>query len=299
MKKAATIIGLLLMAGTMSFIHAQENADTVFIANDVPFTMKYVEGGSFKNRNGEAVELNSFYIGETEVTQELWEAVMGNNPSYWQEKKLKYMSVEFPDAPNSERPVERVSWNDCQEFIGKLNSLTNAKFRLPRMDEWEYAALGGKDGLTIDRANEIDLQETAWTCDNSKGKTQPVSYKDANELGLYDILGNVMEWCQDDRIETDMLYGSQVAYKVARGGSWQHCFSSVDIIKKMKTSKDPNHKEDCIGLRLVLTNPADLQGSEKEQTEKKQKTFGVLKKVGTGVVIVGLAVWWYFSKHKK
>ena len=258
MRKTTFIIGLLLMAGTMSFLHAQENKDAIFIANDVSFTMKYVEGGSFKNINGETVKLNSFYIGQTEVTQELWEAVMGNNPSYFQEKKLKYMSVEFPDAPNSERPVEQVSWNDCQEFIAKLNSLTNSIFRLPLMNEWEYAALGGKNGLPIDRVNEINLQETAWTCDNSKLKTQPVRYKAANELGLYDILGNVMEWCQDDRIETNMITVTQEAYKVARGGSWNQCFRSADTIKKMLKTTDQKHKQNCIGLRLVLTNPTDL-----------------------------------------
>ncbi len=162
-----------------------------FIVNGVSFKMVHVEGGTFKmgcnNYNKGSmpvhqVTLSTFCIGETEVTQELWQAVMGSNPS-------KFVGLH--------RPVECVNWDDCQKFIQKLNSLTNSSFRLPTEAEWEYAARGGKRSKGCKFAGSNTVGNVAWYDENSNNETHNVAAKRANELGLYDMSGNVSEWCQD------------------------------------------------------------------------------------------------------
>ena len=123
-----------------------------------------------------------YYIGQTEVTQALWEAVMENNPSHF--KGLR-------------KPVESVSWNDCQEFISKLNSLTGKRFRLPTEAEWEFAARGGNNSRGYKYGGGSNLDDVAWYKENSGSRTHDVGTKLANELGLYDMNGNVLEWCSD------------------------------------------------------------------------------------------------------
>ncbi len=149
-----------------------------------------VEGGTFtmgdenlSDATPHEVEVSSFYIQKTEVTQELWEAVMGSNPS--QNKSSK------------DNPVTNVSWNDCQEFIKKLNSLTGKKYRLPTEAEWEYAARGAKQSKGYKYAGSDNLDEVALHSENSNQKIHPVAEKKPNELGLYDMSGNVVEWCND------------------------------------------------------------------------------------------------------
>lgn len=161
------------------------------------FVMVFVEGGNYKMGGDKSqkdlseyekyihdVTVPSFYIGETEVTQELWTAVMGGNPSHFKGKNL---------------PLENATWDDCQEFIAILNQKTGMKFRLPEEEEWEFAARGGNKskGYIYSGSNNID--EVAWYKGNSgKFTTHEVKTKKPNELGIYDMSGNVEEFCQND-----------------------------------------------------------------------------------------------------
>lgn len=223
-----------------------------YTVNGVSFKMIGVEGGTFQmgSTTGygdeepvHSVTLSSYSIGETEVTQALWKAVMGTNPSNWQGDNL---------------PVEKVSWNDCQAFITKLNQLTGKTFRLPTEAEWEFAAKGGtkSKGYTYSGSNTIG--DVAWYRDNSSSKTHPVATKQANELGIYDMSGNVFEWCQDWYLYTFYSSGAQSnptgptsgSSRVDRGGSWygvaRGCRSAY------RSCYSPDYRSDILGLRLVL-----------------------------------------------
>lgn len=197
-----------------------------FTVKGVQFTMVAVEGGTFTmgatpeqtgydndEQPTHQVTLSSYYIGETEVTQALWEAVMGNNPSFFKGKQL---------------PVEQVSWNDCQEFIRKLNDLTGKKFRLPTEAEWEFAASGGKKSRGYKYSGSNNITDVAWYDGKSGGNTHPVKTKQANELGIYDMSGNVWEWCQDwygsynSNAQTNPTGPISGSARVDRGGSWLH-----------------------------------------------------------------------------
>ena len=222
----------------------------------VSFKMIAVEGGTFQMGSPESdaeafgdekpqheVTLSNYYIGETEVTQELWKAVMGSNPSYFVGANL---------------PVENVSWDDCQEFIGKLNEKTGMKFRLPTEAEWEYAARGGKKskGYTYSGSNTID--DVAWYSDNSGKTTHEVGTKQANELGIYDMSGNVWEWCQDWYGETyyenspsiDPLGPDSGSNRVERGGSWWSFARSCRVAYRGRCL--PGDRYDNLGFRLAL-----------------------------------------------
>ena len=200
--------------GTPAF----DGKDKVFTANGVSFKMIAVKGGTFQMGSDDGynavhqVTLSDYYIGETEVTQELWNAVMGSNPSYF--------------TGNMQRPVEQVSWDDCQTFISKLNQLTGETFRLPTEAQWEYAARGGNQaqGRLYSGSNTID--NVAWYGSNSSSTTHPVKTKASNELGIYDMSGNVWEWCSDwfgahsSDAQTDPTGPATGSYRVVRGGSW-------------------------------------------------------------------------------
>jgi formylglycine-generating enzyme required for sulfatase activity len=195
-----------------------------FTVNGVSFKMVKVDGGTFMmgahaNQENEArynekpvhsVTLSSYYIAETEVTQALWQAVMGNNPSIFKD--------------NTNNPVECVSYNDCKKIIGKLNTLTNKKFRLPTEAEWEFAARGGNKSRNYKYAGSDNLGEVAIS--NSDSRTHPVKTKAPNELDLYDITGNVWEWCNDwygdyaSDMQTNPQGPTSGSYHVFRGGSW-------------------------------------------------------------------------------
>ena len=185
---------------------------------------------------------NDYYMGKYEVTQSLWQAVMGSNPSKFKGDDL---------------PVEQVSWNDCQEFVSKLNSMTGRMFRLPTEAEWEYAARGGKKSRGYQYSGNSKISNVAWYHGNSARRTHSVGTKQANELGLYDMSGNVLEWCQD-------WYGSYVSssqmnptgavsgsYHVFRGGSWSsYAWSCRSSSRNYVT---PNFRNNNLGLRLVLS----------------------------------------------
>ncbi|MCQ2291325.1 MAG: SUMF1/EgtB/PvdO family nonheme iron enzyme, partial [Muribaculaceae bacterium] len=170
--------------------------DGVLNVNGITYEMIEVEGGTFtmgatKKQGSDAesdekltlqVTLSDYYIGKTEVTQALWEAVMVSNPSVFIGDNL---------------PVESVSWDDCQEFIRRLNSLTGENFRLPSEAEWEYAAHGGNRSRGYKFSGSNNIGDVAWYWDNSWSKIHPVGTKAPNELGIYDMSGNVEEWCSD------------------------------------------------------------------------------------------------------
>ena len=230
----------------------------ILTVNGIKYNMVRVEGCTFRmgatseqdcdaydiEEPVHSVTLSSYYIGKTEVTQALWKAVMGSSPSDTSTLKVDNL------------PVERVSWNDCQEFIRKLNALTGQNFRLPTEAEWEFACRGGNNsrGYKYSGSNYID--NVAWYWDNSGKKTHPVATKLPNELGIYDMSGNVWEWCSDwyDKYSS----GAQAnpkgpesgSCRVFRGGGWGsyagYCRSSN------RGYNTPTHRHDRLGLRLAL-----------------------------------------------
>ena len=202
-----------------------DGENKVYTVNGVSFTMVAVKGGTFTmgataeqigaesdESPTHSVTLSDYYIGETEVTQELWQAVMGSNPSWF--------------TGNMQRPVECVSWNDCQTFITKLNELTGESFALPTEAQWEYAARGGKSTKGYLYSGSNSIADVAWYIDNSSDTTHPVKSKSPNELGLYDMSGNVCEWCADwygsysSTSQTNPVGPSTGSHRVLRGGGW-------------------------------------------------------------------------------
>ena len=227
------------------------------ILQDLKNSMVFVEGGRFdmgalpndKDADSDEtprhqVTLSSFYISKYEVTQELWQAVMGSNPSYCK--------------GDLQRPVELVSWNECQTFIRKLNALTGEQFRLPTEAEWEYAARGGQKSLGYLYSGSNDIGSVAWYDDNSNNSnktTHPVGQKQPNELGLYDMSGNVYEWCQDwkgsysSSAQTNPTGPASASDRVNRGGGW---FSSARNCRaSRRSSNSPDGSFDDLGLRLA------------------------------------------------
>ena len=223
--------------------------------NGIKYSMVWVEGGTFRmgatseqgsdaesdEKPVHSVTLSGYYIGKTEVTQALWKVVMGSNPSSCKGDNL---------------PVEQVSWNDCQKFIRKLNSLTGQNFRLPTEAEWEFACRGGNNsrGYKYSGSNYID--NVAWYDGNSGDKTHPVGTKAPNELGIYDMTGNVWEWCAD--WYGDYSSGAQInpkgpydgSIRVYRGGGW-----SGGVSRCRSSNRDdrrPSGRSFFLGLRLAL-----------------------------------------------
>ena len=218
--------------------------------------MVYVEGGTFimgataEQKNTEkreepahSVTLSSFYIGKYEVTQALWKAVMGSNPSDWKGDNL---------------PVEQVSWDDCQTFLRKLNAMTGNNFRLPTEAEWEYAARGGNRSRGYQYSGNNNLSDVAWYDGNSGNKTHPVGTKAPNELGIYDMSGNVWEWCQDwygdysSSAQTNPTGPSSGSYRVCRGGSWNFNASYCRVADRHHFVT-PDFRIYYLGLRLALS----------------------------------------------
>ena len=232
------------------------NTITIPVKDGISIDMVRVEAGTFtmgataemkdpfsdeKPTHGVTLA-NDYYIGKYEVTQALWKAVMGNNPSYFKGDNL---------------PVERVNWDDCQEFISKLNGITGKTFRLPTEAEWEYAARGGNKSRGYQYSGSNNLSEVAWYKENSGYKTHAVGTKQANELGIHDMSGNVLEWCQDwygeynSSSQLNPTGANSGSYRVRRGGCWfdlaRYCRSSS------RRSFTPGGRDNDLGLRLVLS----------------------------------------------
>ena len=231
-------------------------ANAKLILNNLTANMVYVSGGTFTmgatseqgsgayndEKPVHSVTLSSFYICKYEVTQALWNAVMGSNPSNWKGDDL---------------PVETVSRDDCQTFIRKLNALTGKNFRLPTEAEWEFAARGGNNSRGYKYAGSNNIETVAWYQGNSGNKTHVVGTKSPNELGLYDMSGNVWEWCQDwygsysSASQTNPTGASSGSDRVLRGGDWftiARCSRSSNRI-----NGTPDNCGSIRGLRLVLS----------------------------------------------
>ena len=232
------------------------NALTIPVKNGISIEMVKVEAGSFNM--GATPEMinpdtdekpvhrvtltNDYYIGKYEVTQALWQAVMGSNPSHFKGDDL---------------PVEQVSWNDCQDFISKLNAMTGKRFRLPSEAEWEYAARGGKKSRGYQYSGSNTLGDVAWYEGNSGSKTHAVGTKQPNELGIYDMTGNVWEWCQDwygsysSSPQTNPTGAVRGSFRVGRGGSWYH--SARNCRSSYHDFDTPVSRGNYLRLRLILS----------------------------------------------
>lgn len=257
------LIDYLLGYGELPPIIGPEEPQTLeFNVNGVTLTMVRVEGGTFvmgatpeqgndpssREKPAHQVTVSSFYIAQTEVTQELWTAVMSDSPSYFY---------------GTQHPVEQVSWNDCQEFINVLNALTGKNFRLPYEAEWEFAARGGNLSQGYKYAGSNYLPDVAWYSYNDSWEnrgsgahgTHDVATRCANELGLYDMSGNVHEWCQDWYSDysaaavIDPIGPANGSARVYRGGNWY--FDEWFCRVSFRNSMTPTYTSHGIGFRLA------------------------------------------------
>ena len=213
------------------------------LKNNVPeIEMVWVAGGTFtmgatadaydREKPAHSVTLSGYYIGKYEVTQKLWKAVMGSNPSYFKGDNL---------------PVENVSWDDVQEFIRKLNQLTGKSYRLPTEAEWEYAARGGGKNRGYKYSGSDNIGSVAWYEDNSGSKTHTVGNKSPNELGLYDMSGNVWEYCQDRYYDSQFPRLKDYVY---RGGCWGSVSDCCRV--SFRSGISPESRSEYLGFRLAL-----------------------------------------------
>lgn len=231
------------------------NRDLTFSVGGVSFCLKYVEGGTFimgatdeqaeYAEKGEfpthSVTLHDYYLGETEVTQELWEEVMGYNPA---------------NTIGASLPIENISWNDCADFIRELNNRTGKTFRLPTEAEWEYAARGGIYSRQCVYSGSDNAEEVGWVKSNCDGSTHPVGTRNSNELGIYDMTGNVCEWCQDwmsNYNSTDQVNPvgpNSGTARVGRGGGW--CNSSLKNRVSTRFAGKTTYRDYNLGFRIAM-----------------------------------------------
>ena len=230
-----------------------------YTVDDVSFTMIHVDGGTFRMgateeqlypSNAEKpvheVTLSSFFIGQTEVTNGLWKAVTGSYP-----RGYYYVNPTYA--------AEAVSWDECQEFITKLNQLTGKTFRMPTEAEWEYAARGGNKSKSYVYAGGNDIEDVAWYRTNGKHQCHTVATKAPNELGLYDMSGNESEWCSDwygaytGDAQTNPTGPATGTERVFRGGN--HESDKDDCRLSHRRSFAPDYNGHWTGLRLVIVNP--------------------------------------------
>lgn len=226
-----------------------------FVVDGIEYRMRWIKSGSFlmgspaeeegrfegEGPQHEVTFTRGFWLGETPVTQVVWEAVMGSNPSCFK---------------GPERPVEMVSWDDCQEFCARLEALApHIGMRLPSEAEWEYACRAGTSGPTYTDAGNQALEQIAWWSGNSEQQTHPVREKQPNAWGLHDMLGNVWEWCSDGQ----RTYNSESAvdpsgpiqdvHRVDRGGGWND--DAKDVRAAYRLADSPSLRERGLGFRLA------------------------------------------------
>ena len=225
--------------------------------DNVSFDLIYVKGGEFKMGDTESsneqpihdVNVPDFYIGKHLVTQKLWRAVMKKSPN-----KLHFKNCD-------ECPVEGISWDDIHEFLIELNKITDKDYRLPSEAEWEYAARGGIYNKNCEYAGSNDLDKVAWFASNAEGTTHPVGLKKANELGIYDMSGNLWEWIRDkwhnnyDRAPSDGSPWEEgdESNRVYRGGGWD--FYPFDCRVALRSFDAPSDRNQNIGFRLACNIP--------------------------------------------
>ncbi len=229
--------------------------DLIFNANDYRFKMIQVKGGTFMmgalpddedakfwERPAHRVTLSSFYIGETCVTEELWTAVMGEIP--------------YKAVLGSFLPMTGVSWNMCQEFLQKLYECTGKRFRLPTEAEWEFAARGGTQSSGFRYSGSNSILQVGWYRYNTDNTVQPIGTKAPNELGLFDMSGNVWEWCSDfygkytRETQTNPRGPRDGKRRVLRGGSAYN--PEEDCRVTYRFSNPPVNAYGHFGLRLAL-----------------------------------------------
>ena len=232
---------------------------TEYTVNGVKFKMIDVDGGTFMmgDDNGDdaspahQVTLSDYSIGETQVTQELWQAVMGSKPSRIKED-------------NPLLPIDYIRWYECQDFITRLNELTGKTFSMPTEAQWEYAARGGKKSKGYKYSGSNNVDDVAWYGGNSSYVLHPVATKAPNELGIYDMSGNVMEWCQDymgnysSEPQTDPTGPTaETNYRIVRGGDfgWDAYFCEVSY-RFGKNIYDAEYVFGGTGLRLAMPRAA-------------------------------------------
>lgn len=231
----------------------------VDLPDGVKLPMAWVDGGSFTMGSDRAddvshsydaskpehrVTVGGYYIGVYEVTQAMWNAVMGENPSRF--------------TGNDSLPVEQVSWDDAQRFVTLLSQMTGHRFRLPTEAEWEFAARGGNksNGLSYAGCNRGQLENYAWFCVNSHGRTYPVGSRLPNELGLYDMSGNVAEWCADwmddysAEAQSDPKGPRQGDSRILRGGHYYSTSATCAVFDR--SWYVPGGKSEFYGLRVVM-----------------------------------------------
>ena len=271
-----------------------------FEVNGVLFDMQRVEGGVFmmggtREQHRESIStdlpvhtiaLDAYYMGRTEVTQALWKAVMP-----------EWVFVEDMNLPNF--PMCYVSWYDCQEFVRRLDSITGLPFRLPTEAEWEFAARGGNKSLGYRFAGSNSTEQVSWGLSNAGFRRHEVGRKLPNELGLYDMTGNVSEWCADwygpyyIGTEPNPLGAQDGKNKVYRGSSFDNCKENSYISHRYST--DPLESNSYCGLRLALTLPDEptLQVKDEPELVKKLK----IKNLRVKLIYVAAEEPYYISEE--
>jgi formylglycine-generating enzyme required for sulfatase activity len=266
---AATVMLLIITGCGMP---NSDNNKTNTQRHPIEPEMVFVQGGTFlmgcaseqgevcfKNEKPEhEVRVSDFYIGKYEITQAQWEALMGSTVRQ-QRNKFKFLSSLRGEG--DKYPMYYVSWEEAQMFIERLNKATNKQYRLPTEAEWEYAARGGNQSKGYKYSGSNFIENIAWTVENSNKTTHPVGTKKANELGIFDMSGNVLEWCYDrygnypDSMQNNPMGANTLSesYRVCRGGVWinRHDY---DYRVTCRNFKEPNFRSNKLGFRLAYSS---------------------------------------------